>query len=141
MDTSGSVNASERRSHKWQKRFAFFDAHGGPHSPEFKPALKKLPFLGKIKINFNFFAFFFGLVYLFLIGLWKKNLTFITIMVITSIALSLVLDVYRIRYASEINTAVSFCFSALYGQLTHYAYYLKEVKGEQNWNPFTGIRW
>ncbi|MBI6577809.1 hypothetical protein [Pseudomonas viridiflava] len=49
MDTSGPVNASEQRSHKWQERFASFYARGGPHSPGFKPALKKLPFLKKAK--------------------------------------------------------------------------------------------
>ncbi|KPB31731.1 Uncharacterized protein AC514_0177 [Pseudomonas savastanoi pv. phaseolicola] len=90
MNTSDPVNASGHYSDKWKERFAFFEAHGGPSAPGFRPALKQLPFLKKVKINFNFFAFFFGPVYLFILGLWKKNLSFIAMIVVVSIVLDMV---------------------------------------------------
>ncbi|ALE00635.1 MULTISPECIES: DUF2628 domain-containing protein [Pseudomonas] len=140
MNTSDPVNASGHYSDKWKERFAFFEAHGGPSAPGFRPALKQLPFLKKVKINFNFFAFFFGPVYLFILGLWKKNLCIIAIMIVVSVVLNIVMDMFEFRYAKEASSALGFVFNALYGQLTNYAYYLKEVKGEQSWNPFEGLR-
>lgn len=141
MSTSEPAKASGQYNDKWKERFAFFEAHGGPNAPGFKPALKQLPFLKKVKINFNFFAFFFGPVYLFIMGLWKKNLSFIAIMVVVSIASDIVMEKYGFRYAREASSALGFIFNALYGQLTNYAYYLNEVKGKQSWNPFEGLRW
>ncbi|QVX17763.1 DUF2628 domain-containing protein [Pseudomonas congelans] len=141
MNTSDPVNASGHYSDKWKERFAFFEAHGGPNAPGFRPALKQLPFLKKVKINFNFFAFFFGPVYLFIMGLWKKNLSFIAIMIVVSVASDIVMEMFDFRYAREASSALGFVFNALYGQLTNYAYYLNEVKGKQSWNPFEGIRW
>ncbi|RMO78155.1 hypothetical protein ALQ34_00758 [Pseudomonas syringae pv. maculicola] len=141
MNTSEPAKASGQYSNKWKERFAFFEAHGGPNAPGFRPALKQLPFLNKVKINFNFFAFFFGPVYLFILGLWKKNLSFIAMIVVVSIALDMVMDMFEFRYAKEASSALGFVFNALYGQLTNYAYYLKEVKGEHSWNPFQGLRW
>ncbi|WP_024657399.1 DUF2628 domain-containing protein [Pseudomonas syringae USA007] len=141
MNTSEPAKASGQYSDKWKERFAFFEAHGGPNAPGFKPAIKQLPFLKKVKINFNFFAFFFGPVYLFIMGLWRKNLSFIAIMVVVSIASDIVMEKYGFRYAREASSALGFIFNALYGQLTNYAYYLNEVKGKQSWNPFEGLRW
>ncbi|KPX31908.1 MULTISPECIES: DUF2628 domain-containing protein [Pseudomonas syringae group] len=141
MNTSEPEKASNQYSDKWKERFAFFEAHGGPNAPGFKPALKQLPFLKKVKINFNFFAFFFGPIYLFIMGLWKKNLSFIAIMIVVSIASDIVMEKYGFRYAREASSALGFVFNALYGQLTNYAYYLNEVKGKQSWNPLEGLRW
>ncbi|KPC08404.1 MULTISPECIES: DUF2628 domain-containing protein [Pseudomonas syringae group] len=141
MNTSEPAKASGQYNDKWKERFAFFEAHGGPNAPGFRPALKQLPLLKKVKINFNVFAFFFGPVYLFILGLWKKNLSFIAMIVVVSFALDMVMDMFEFRYAKEASSALGFVFNALYGQLTNYAYYLKEVKGEHSWNPFQGLRW
>lgn len=124
-----------------ERAFRLFRDAWRPNAPGFRPALKQLPFLKKVKINFNFFAFFFGPVYLFILGLWKKNLSFIATIVVVSIALDMVMDMFEFRYAKEASSALGFVFNALYGQLTNYAYYLKEVKGEHSWNPFQGLRW
>ncbi|RMM78914.1 hypothetical protein ALQ75_02786 [Pseudomonas savastanoi pv. glycinea] len=61
--------------------------------------------------------------------------------VVVSIVLDMVMEMFEFRYAKEASSALGFVFNALYGQLTNYAYYLKEVKGEQGWNPFEGLRW
>ncbi len=74
-------------------------------------------------------------------GLWKKNLSFIAIMIVVSIASDIVMEKYGFRYAREASSALGFVFNALYGQLTNYAYYLNEVKGKQSWNPLEGLRW
>ena len=71
IENNNKENTTKESSAKWQTRFDFFDLHGAPNPPGFRQALKQLPFKQKIKVNFNLIAFFFGLIYLFLLGLWK----------------------------------------------------------------------
>ncbi|KEZ74361.1 membrane protein, partial [Pseudomonas syringae pv. syringae FF5] len=37
-------------------------------------------------------------------------------------------------------TGLNVVFSLMYALTANYSYYLKEVKGEQGWNPFKGMR-
>jgi hypothetical protein len=140
MNTTDQVQGNSKYSAKWQERFAFFDAHGAPNAPGYKEALKQLPGKQKRTINANFIAFFFGPIYLFVLGLWKKNLTLIAIMVALSFALDAVYALTDFAYAKQLNFAVGFAFNLSYALMTNYAYYLKEQKGEQGWNPFKGMR-
>ncbi|MFZ0155665.1 DUF2628 domain-containing protein, partial [Pseudomonas sp.] len=89
MSTTEQVQEPSKYSEKWQKRFAFFDAHGAPSEPGYKVALKALPFKQRVTINTNIIAFFFGPIYLFVLGLWKKNLTLIAIIVAVNVALEI----------------------------------------------------
>ena len=141
MNTTDQVQDSSKYNAKWQERFAFFDAHGAPNAPDYKSAMQQLPVKQKIKINANIIAFFFGPIYLFVLGLWKKNLTLLAILIAISLALDVVFALVDVSFAKQINFAVGFCFNLLYALSTNYAYYLKERKGEQGWNPFKGMRW
>ncbi|MNE93665.1 hypothetical protein D3C80_1915440 [compost metagenome] len=40
-----------------------------------------------------------------------------------------------------VDVGIGFATNILYALSTNYAYYLKERKGEQGWNPFKGMRW
>jgi len=80
-------NTTIEASAKWQIRFDFLDLHDAPNVPGLRQALKKRPFKQKIKVNFNFIAFFFGPVYLVFLGLWKRNITLILIIVVVYTAL------------------------------------------------------
>jgi hypothetical protein len=143
MDTTDKVPTRSEYSEKWQWRFDFFDTHGAPSSPGFKPALKQLKGRQGIKINFNFIAFFFGPIYLFVLGLWKKNLVLIGILIALNVALEILYSTSDLAYAyaKQLNFAVGFSMNMIYSFTTNYAYYLKEIKGEQGWNPFKGMRW
>ena len=70
MDTFDRTQLSP----KWQFRFDFFDRHGGPKDPAYKETLKTLPFGEKLKVGMNFYALFFGFIYFFILGLWRKAL-------------------------------------------------------------------
>lgn len=141
MSTTDQVQSRNGYSEKWQQRFAFFDEHGAPNSPTFKPALLKLPFKQKIRINANIIAFFFGPIYLFVLGLWKKNLTLIGILIALTIVTEIFYSATNFAYAKQVNFGVGFGMNILYAISTNYAYYLKEIKGEQGWSPFKGMRW
>jgi hypothetical protein len=141
MDTLEQAKPRSEYSEKWQQRFAFFDLYGAPNSPAHKPALVQLPFGQKIKINMNIIAFFFGPIYLFVLGLWKKNLTLIALLLVVSTVVDIIVEMTGFPYGKQIDFGLGFGFNVLYGVATNYAYYLKEVKGEQGWNPFRGMRW
>lgn len=126
-------NIASPRSPKWQFRFDFFNAHGAPSSPGFKAAYKALPFGQKIKVNFNFFALFFGCIYLFILGMWRKALTIVGLTVVLAVVLAFVPDV--------VGRGLAFAWSLLIALTTNYNYYLEQVKGDTSWNPFQGIRW
>ncbi|WP_369308766.1 DUF2628 domain-containing protein [Providencia rettgeri] len=127
-------------SNKWQKRFEFFDTHGAPDTPAYKDALKAESFGGRILISMNFFAFFFGIIYFLILGLWKKGLVLLGI----SIGLGIVLNIIDFMIGGTIPNGVysglSIGISALWAMIANYAYYLKETKGLDGWNPFEGIR-
>lgn len=126
---------------KWQKRFSFFDTYGAPSDPRHKQAIKELPdFKSKLLINVNFIAFVFGPIYLFVLGLWKKNLALIGLMLAIQLVLAFVFALFGREIPQAIGSGLNVAFPMMYAMLTNYAYYLKEVKGEQGWNPFQGMR-
>ncbi|MBH3284025.1 DUF2628 domain-containing protein [Serratia marcescens] len=141
IENNNKINATKEYAVKWQTRFDFFGLYGAPNTPGFRHALKKLPFKQKVKVNFNFIAFFFGPVYLFVLGLWKRNITLILIMVVVYTTLSVVFSKMGIAYPRYLDVGLGYGFNALYGISANYGYYLKEKKGEHGWNPFKGMRW
>ncbi|KLD79255.1 DUF2628 domain-containing protein [Xanthomonas hyacinthi] len=121
-------------SPKWQFRFDFFDRHGGPASPDFKAAFKALPSFGdRLKINMNFFAFFFGWIYFFILGLWRKA--------IVLIGISLLIGVLSFFLPGMVVNGLGVGYSVLVGLIANYAFYLDRKKGSTSWNPFEGMRW
>ncbi|TWI57388.1 uncharacterized protein DUF2628 [Pseudomonas duriflava] len=125
---------------KWQERFAFFDKYGDPRSETWKAAFKSLPFMKKVLINRNWLAFFFGPVYLFILGLWKMNLTLIGIIVLIALLEVLLSEYGGIEIPQILDVGINFVLANLYALVTNYAYYLKETKNTQSWNPFKGVR-
>jgi hypothetical protein len=119
---------------KWNTRFSFFERFGGPNSPRYREELKKLPFRQKLIVNGNFFAFFFGPIYFFILGLWKKGLALLGIQVALIVVL-MILDAPDALYRG-FGTG----FSILYMLLVNYSYYLKRVKGRDGWNPFEAMK-
>ncbi|MNE77161.1 hypothetical protein D3C80_1734540 [compost metagenome] len=75
-----------------------------------------------------------------MLGLWKKNLVMLAII----IAVGLLLSFYEVATGSAIprplDNGISMGFAFLYSFLTNRAYYLKQAKGQQSWNPFEGQR-
>ncbi|MGN8275915.1 DUF2628 domain-containing protein [Pseudomonas sp. SMV71] len=141
MSTTEQAQASGKYSAKWQARFNFFETYGPPNDPRHKVALKALPgFKEKILINANVIAFFFGPIYLFVLGLWKKNLALLGIFLGINIGLSVIFAILGMEFPRALSSGLNGAASVMYALTTNYAYYLKEVKGEQTWNPFKGMR-
>ncbi|MBA1229887.1 DUF2628 domain-containing protein [Pseudomonas viridiflava] len=141
MNTTVPLPTKRKYSAKWQERFDFFEAHGAPKDPSFNTAFKALPGFGKkMLMQMNFIAFFFGPIYLFVLGLWKKNLALLGILIGINIVLSVILALLGTELSQAMGTGMNVAGSLMYALTTNYSYYLKEVKGEQGWNPFKGFR-
>ncbi|WMJ70601.1 DUF2628 domain-containing protein [Stenotrophomonas sp. 24(2023)] len=120
-----------RFSPKWQFRFNFFQQHGSPKEAGFKQAWKALPFGERLKININFFALFFGAIYLFILGMWRKALMLIGINVALVLVTAFLPDFVGRAVFVALNLLVAFS--------TNYNYYLDQVRGSTSWNPFEGM--
>ncbi|CAM3261820.1 hypothetical protein BZK31_22080 [Pseudomonas floridensis] len=141
MNTTEQLQTKRKYSAKWQERFDFFEANGAPKDPGFNAAFKALPGFGKkMLMQMNFIAFFFGPIYLFVLGLWKKNLALLGILIGINIVLNVVLALLGTDLSQGMNTGMNVAGSLMYALTTNYSYYLKEIKGEQGWNPFKGFR-
>lgn len=127
---------------KWQERFAFLDANGAPGTPSYKQAFKALPFMQRIKIGSSILAFLFGPIYFFILGLWRKALVGIAVVVAT-----IVIDIIMYatlgpesRAADFMSRMLGLAVTLIYTATANYAYYLKEVKCQDSWNFFEGLR-
>jgi hypothetical protein len=121
---------------KWQERFAFFEAHGHPGSQAYNAAFKALPAGKRLLLNLNFIALFFGPIYLFVLGLWKKNLALLGITMVVGVGLGMYEVFTETELPRALDTGLNIAFAMMWASVTNYAYYLKEVKGRQGWNPF-----
>ncbi|SDL23854.1 Protein of unknown function, partial [Pseudomonas delhiensis] len=94
----------------------------------------------RILINASILAFFFGPIYWFVLGLWKKNLVMLGIIFAVGILEGLFEILTGIEIPRALDNGIGMGFAACYAVITNYAYYLKQVKGQQGWNPFEGQR-
>ncbi|WP_081461038.1 DUF2628 domain-containing protein [Erwinia billingiae] len=65
---------------------------------------------------------FFGPIYLFALGLWKRNITLILIMAVVYSALSVFFSTMAIAYPKYLDIGLGQGFNALYGISTNLAY-------------------
>ncbi|PQQ22754.1 DUF2628 domain-containing protein [Photorhabdus hindustanensis] len=126
-------------SERWQTRFAFFEQHGAPKTPEYKAAMKVEPSMRRMLLNMNFIAFFFGCIYFFVLGLWRKSLTLCGIAVGMIMLLAVIESVLNIEIPPAVVIGINSAFAVIWGTIANYAYYLKEKMNSQSWNPFEGF--
>jgi len=127
---------------KWQERFAFLDAHGAPGTATYKEAFKALPFMQRIKLGSSILAFLFGPIYFFILGLWRKALVGLALTVASFVIAFILYAVLgpENRSADFISRMLGLAVTLIYAGTANYAYYLKEVKGQDSWNFFEGLR-
>lgn len=72
----------------WQRRFAFYDQYAAaPTKEEANAIFRSGSFWTRIRLTSNFLAFFFGPIYFFVKGMWRKGLVLLGITVSVSVAL------------------------------------------------------
>lgn len=129
-------------SKKWQLRFDFYHRMLGIQgTPAYDEACRRMSFGQRLTVNFNFYGFFFSVIYLFILGLWRKGLVILAIMFLpillansllpTTAENAALIEVYA-RTAGLLGGVVC-------GKIANCAYYLKECKGVCGWIPFEGL--
>ena len=129
-----SSSAYSDLSEKWRFRFSFFDQYGLPGTasaatPEYKAAFMALPFRQRLTIGYNFFAFFFSFIYLFILGLWRQGL------VVLGIFLVPVLVGWQ-GPQDVIYQAITLSVSILVAMRANIWYYRKRVLNQEFWSIF-----
>ncbi|KRQ28129.1 hypothetical protein BKG80_06785 [Mycobacteroides chelonae] len=121
----------------WQWRFGFYDQFGHPgSSPESETAYRALPFGARLMLSGNLLAFFFGPIYYFVKGMWRKGLT------IVALTLAVIAVQYALGGSDRVYQAINLAMSGVLMVTANYAYYLDQVKGSRSWNPCEGMkRW
>ncbi len=135
MNTEPLQNSGQH-SDKWQERFDFFERIESLEAAEKRSAVKALPFMKSIRINFNFISFFFGFIYIFVLGMWKRSLTMLAVTVLAFVLLISIQVVFHIQSSRGLSMGFMSAIATWYSTTANYAYYLKEVKGYNGWNPF-----
>ncbi|CAK9885170.1 MAG: hypothetical protein XXXJIFNMEKO3_01563 [Candidatus Erwinia impunctatus] len=130
---------TKQLSEKWQKSFAFFEKYGAPATAEHKAAYKALPFTQRSLITFNFFAFFFGIIYFLILGLWKKGLMIFAVSIGIEIVFIFIEVITGYQFPNSLSFGITMATILMYCVTANYAYYLKEVKGSDSWNTFEGL--
>ncbi len=134
------MNNPETRP-KWRERFAFFEANGPLTSPKAREAFKALPRGKQRLINMNWLGFFFGPFYFLRLGMWRRAVTLWGIM-LASIVIEMLFEATTgIDIPSYVDWGINGGLGVLYAMSVNYSYYLKEIKGDNGWHPFKGLRW
>ncbi|WP_205980499.1 MULTISPECIES: DUF2628 domain-containing protein [unclassified Paraburkholderia] len=126
---------------KWRERFAFFETHGPLTSPAAREVFKTLPRGKKRLINMSYLGFFFGPFYFICLGMWRRALTLWGIMLATIVIEILFEATTGIDVPNAVDIGINCGLGALYALCVNYSYYLKQIKGDNGWNPFQGLRW
>ncbi|WP_164446699.1 DUF2628 domain-containing protein, partial [Pseudomonas viridiflava] len=67
-------------------------------------------------------------------------LALIGVIIAVNIVIGVIFAILGMDVPAALGTGLNVVFSMMYALTANYAYYLKEVKGEQGWNPFKGMR-
>lgn len=131
-------NTNTELTRTWKKRFDFYEKNGLPGSKEYASAIKALPLLERVVYGGNWFAFFFGIIYFCIIGLWKKGLVLFVGVCLVNIILGVIEASTTANL--EVTARMTNLIYAFYCcRVANVAFYLKTVKGIDGWNPFEGF--
>ena len=118
----------------WLQRFTFFDTYGLPSSsPRARDAFKELSWWTRSRTSWNTLAFFFGPLYFFAKGMWRKGL----VLLVSAIALGTI--VVSLDLPEMVERAGSLFIPAMAASAANYAYYLHVVMESRSWNPLEGF--
>jgi len=121
----------------WTERFNFYQKNGSPSSETFKKAYKKIDGLvAKLRMNMNFYAFFFGIIYFLIKGMYKGALTLLAVYALLSVILMFVPE----GIVNSVSNGIGIASGLLAGMTANYTFYRKEILGEDDFNIFKGMR-
>lgn len=130
-------NYPEGLKEKWRVRFDFFEEYG-TNGEYYRQAFKELSFSERINISFNFFGFFFGIIYWLILGMWRKALALLGLFLLLNIVLAVIIIGMDIpeNVADSLTHALGLAVALSTALYSNRAYYLHVVHHSTSWNPF-----
>ncbi len=89
--------------------------------------MKTLGLAAKVKLNFNFFAFFFSIIYFFILGLRKQALIWFGVGIILGIFTSI------LGISDNAMSGIGATYALTAGLRANALYYRKKVLGQDGW--------
>ncbi|AXE29406.1 hypothetical protein DK842_05510 [Chromobacterium phragmitis] len=127
-------NSYENYKPKWQERFSFFDQHGGPGRSEHQQALKALPLGRRLTVHLNFVSLLFWPIHFLVLGLWRAMLSLLGIAILLGTLVAI------LGLPEVVSRGLGMAVSVLAAMSVNYLYYLKQVRGQNGWNPFAALK-
>lgn len=140
-DRYATVMNNPETKPKWRERFEFFETNGPLTSPEAREAFKALPRGKKRLINMSWLGLFFGPFYFLRLGMWRRSITLWGILLASIVVETTFEAITGIDVPAGVDLGINCGLGMLYAMSVNYAYYLKEIKGDNGWHPFKGLRW
>jgi ABC-type multidrug transport system fused ATPase/permease subunit len=121
-------------SEKWKYRFSFYEQYGAPgfqrFTPEQQAAINALSFGDRVKIIANVWAFFFGIFYLAVLGLWRQVVLVFGIIVVYGVVFLFLPENVLFSFIDRI---VGLVMAAYIAGRTNIWYYQKKTQGQIGW--------
>lgn len=106
----------------WKRIFEMIEKAGGSKLPN----IRELQSGERMRVMFNWLAFFFGPIYYLIKGLWQQAVSYFAISIVVIVLL-------EVMGFEALSRYVGIGFSAVYATRANVSYYKKVVLGESSW--------
>ena len=113
-------------SSRWKIKFFIIAKAGGPKLP----AIGKLSFNERMKINFSVIAFLFGPFYYLVKGMWRKAITLFAACAVVLFVLTLALELAGL---GRLANALGYACGAVFAVRANIDFYKKMVLKDNGW--------
>lgn len=117
-------------SEAWKETFRTIE-EAGLVSGGFYPTYESVDASKHRQLMFNGWAFFFGPIYYFVLGMWRKALTWVFLTLTLSILGAIL--VVALGLPAAISRAIGIGIQVLYASNANADYYRKQIRGETFW--------
>lgn len=130
VSTAAVVDDSSGFSEKWRQRFAAIEKAGGERTRWWRwPEGKQLTGKEKRLITSNLWAFVFGPFYYLYLGLWRKAITLMVVVLIVDV----ILEIFGNAVGFPVDHFLWIVSAIIFKQCANVDYYRKTVLNRREW--------
>jgi len=118
----------------WQRRFEFYALSGSPFSRSGRDAYGALSAGDRLELGFNWWAFFFGILYYIFLGITKRGVG------LAAISLIFWLILLSVDASTWWMRAHAIATQTVFGGMANYYYFIRITRGRDEWDPLKDVR-
>jgi Protein of unknown function (DUF2628)/zinc-ribbon domain len=127
VSSSTASTASVAVSDAWKLKFSLIEKAGGTKLP----MANDLSFGERGKAIFNVLGFFFGPIYYFAKGMWKRGLTYLAMGIVLVVGIDWLMTYFGV--SGSMRSLQNFVLPAIYATRANIDYYKKMVLNDNGW--------